>query len=403
MTRLHAISQAWRSLRRHTLRSVLSTVGILLGVSILIITLAIVEGARRETLRQIKSLGASHIIIQPAPLSKAQQAMRQSRQAEGLVVDDVTALKRVLPAGSLVSALYEARLTIPNTRDHQPVSVFGIGPDYLQIRGLALNDGRSLTPRDVANRRLVAVLGDRASRSIQTADQLLGIEEAMFRIVGTLANSGNRQSQQASLLGLRNLANAVLIPISTATDRGEAVTVAEIAIKVADGYDIALTSKALDRVLKKRHGGIDDYTITLPEALIRQSSRSQILFNILSGSTALALLLVGGLGVMNTMLTSVAERTREIGIRRAVGASRQHIANQFLCEAMTLTCLGGLGGVALGLIGTEIVEDVSGWPAVTALWTIGSTFAVIALVGILAGIWPAFRAARMPPIEALRS
>ena len=394
--------QAARALLRHPFQSFLSTLGIILGMAVLIAMLAGMAGAKRETLEQIRNLGANAFIIQPKPLTESQKMTQSNLRSSGLTLPDVEALRRQLPSGSVLATLLLSNQTISNTVGGDPVPVYGVNAAYVAARGFSMQRGRGITARDMLKKNHVAILGNVAATSLSSMDGKIRIEDALYRVVGKLQKMSGPQSKQVSLLSLQPIDIAVLVPISTVIDQIGRADVSEVIVRIPDRYPLERTAALAERFLLSRHKNLRDFNVVEPLALIEQSNRLQLLFNILAGLTAISMLLLGGLGVASTMLANLAERMREIGIRRAIGASRKHIIWQFLLEAFMLTNVGGIVGVFLGFLLALAISQLTGWRSEIEPWSIALAFMVITLVGLMSGLTPALRAGRIPPIMALR-
>jgi len=252
------------------------------------------------------------------------------------------------------------------------------------------------------------VLGAEVSRRIGNDGRIGGVlrlEDRTYRVVGILQERQSVRSGSTALT-VRNYNRAVFIPLGTevmaSNDQSGFGELSEIWIRVAENRNVHACAAAVSRVLTRTHGGVEDFQIIVPQELLKQARKTQGVFNIVLGCIAGISLLVGGIGIMNTMLASVAERTREIGIRRAVGATRKHIVVQFLCESIVLTTAGGILGIILGSGGALVISKVAGWKTLLTLWSISLSILMAGCVGLVSGLYPAVRAARLDPARALR-
>jgi putative ABC transport system permease protein len=265
-------------------------------------------------------------------------------------------------------------------------------------------------PADADERRLVCVLGEEAARLLG-ADGHTGaavrIEDRLYVVVGILRERRTREAAAAAVAS-RDYNRSVLLPLGSEpegpVDRRveEGAALDEIIVRVREGRSIEATAAAVRSVLARLHGGVEDFQVVVPRELLRQAQRSQGIFNWVLGCIAGISLLVGGIGIMNTMLASVAERTREVGLRRAVGASRGQVALQFLAEAVVLTAAGGSLGAAAGIAAAAAITALAGWATALTWWALGLALTMAVGVGLLAGLYPALRASRLDPIAALR-
>ena len=273
---------------------------------------------------------------------------------------------------------------------------------------LQVVEGRFFDREDEERHAHVCVIGDQVRRDLFGFEPALGrplkVNDQWLTVVGVLASGGGTREIQG--VTLEGTANDIYLPV-TAAERsfGRAPLKApldELVVSLAPGTPVQESAVVVEALLDRLHGGADDYTITVPEALLEQSRRTQRLFDIVMGAIAGISLLVGGIGIMNIMLATVLERTREIGVRRAMGARQIDIRNQFFIEAFTITVTGGLLGIVMGLAIAKGVALYAGWTTIVTVWSIVLSVGVSVAVGLVFGIYPAMRAARLDPIEALR-
>jgi putative ABC transport system permease protein len=285
--------------------------------------------------------------------------------------------------------------------------VLGVSSEYPELVNVSLQEGRFFDHHDEETHAAVCVIGDQVRRELFGFGVALGrplkVNEEWLTVVGVLAASaGKREVQGVTLEGT---ANDVYLPVTTAERRFTRPPLKsaldELVVSVAEGSAVSESAAVVAAMLDRLHGGAADYTITVPEALLEQSRRTQRLFDVVMGAIAGISLLVGGIGIMNIMLATVLERTREIGIRRAVGARQKDVRNQFVMEAFAVTVTGGLLGVAMGLAIAKGVAFYAGWKTIVTAWSIVLSVGVSAGVGLVFGIYPALRAARLDPVEAL--
>ncbi len=402
----HLLRQTYRGLLQHKLRSLLSTLGIVFAVVAVVSMLSIAEGAKRETLEQIRQLGMRNIIVRALSLTEAQEQSAGALLSRGLNKLDATSLRSGLPTVSSVAPLVEVRAAISAADQEGLVQVLAVTEAYRSVHDLGLRDGRFIHDLDVENHNLVCVVGVEAARVIGSEGRLGGsvrIEDREYRVVGILEE--RRVSETGGTVAARQTDRAVFIPLGTQPAGSGATTpsgLSEIVVRVTPGADVRAAAAVVERIIARNHGGVRDFHIVIPQELLAQARRTQRVFNIVLGCIAGISLLVGGIGIMNIMLASVAERTREIGIRRSIGASQEHIVAQFLCESVLLTVAGGLLGVALGVGGALTIGAFAGWRTVLTVWAILISLAMAVAVGILSGLYPALKAARLDPIVALR-
>jgi len=286
--------------------------------------------------------------------------------------------------------------------------VHGVGWRHDALTALDVVEGRFIDPIDEETHAQVCVIGHTVAMDLFRADPVLGrdlkINDIWFEVIGVLAGSGGQKTVQGVTVGSTD--REIYIPVSTALRKLDRpmlkAPLDEIILRLKVGASPQETGAIAGQLLNNLHGGAEDFTLVVPDALLEQSRKTQRLFNIVMGAIAGISLLVGGIGIMNIMLATVFERTREIGIRRAVGARRKDIKLLFLMESFAISAIGGLTGIILGIVIAKIVAAAAGWPtSVTALSVILSSGVSIA-VGLISGLYPAARAAALEPIEALR-
>jgi len=425
---LEMIRLGLHSLRLHVSRSVLTMLGIVFGVGAVVCMLSITQGAREQVLEQIGRLGLRNItIVSRRPPEKTETDSEETEMVigYGLTFDDAVRLRETLPAVEIAVTLRDLRKEAVYGSTKLNGRVVATEPVYAHAIAMHVDRGRFLMPIDESDRNAVCVLGSDAKRQLFPLTNPLGrdvkVGQHHMRVVGVLAPVEGAGTATSGALGLskpisiEGLNRTIFLPLKTALDRYgvlsisrrpgsfEAVRVEldEVRLTVDDVEAVMPVSRVVANVLQQAHD-VDDYAIQVPLALLRQSEESQRTFKVVMIAIASISLLVGGIGIMNIMLTSVTERTREIGIRRATGATRRDIAVQFLIETAVLSSVGGLIGISLGVLGAKTVTWLAGWYTALALWSLPLSFGVAALVGIIFGLYPAVRAAHMDPIDALR-
>jgi putative ABC transport system permease protein len=435
---LEIIRLGLSNLRRHKLRSMLTALGIILGVAAVITNAAIGEGSKRAALDQIERLGAKNIIIrsQPPPDSanSGQRASFVSRF--GLTRDDVRVLREAMPEVEALVPLKEVGGQILRGAIRKPSQAYGVTPDLADAAGIKVERGRYISKEDLDERAMVCVIGAELARTFFPFDDPLGetirVDAKTFKIIGVLRPVGLAGGAGAKLVG-RDLNLDLHMPLSTANEvfgdfifRSQSGSRSASVVQVSELYLVApnrdIVTKYADlarRVLDVRHPNLVDVTMIVPYELLEQAKATSRTWTLVLLSIAGISLLVGGIGIMNIMLASVTERTREIGIRRALGATRKHIVWQFLVETGVLSVVGGLLGVAVG-VGLSLsitwlvttlprmplighLFDIKGTlPTHLNLWSIAIAFIVAALTGLVFGLYPAIRASKQDPIVALR-
>jgi putative ABC transport system permease protein len=427
--RSNTLSVGVKNLLLHKLRSLLTVLGVILGVGSVIAMLAIGEGSKREALEQIRRLGATNVIIRSVKpgqegsdeedTSAASQQQRSWVLEYGLEYKDLERLKSTIPTISEAVAIalvrkhaYRQHRWIPNAR------ILATRPNYLKVKNVRIRRGRFVTAVDDRNSANVAVLGAGAADRLFKFEDPIGkpilLGEDVYRVIGVLASQAGNATPGA--VGQHDSNDEVIIPLSCARSRfGEIQTVQvsgsrsfekmelhEITLKVADQQMVSQTAAMARDILLKSRTNDEDFELTIPLDLLRRVEDEQRIWNIVLVSIAGISLLVGGIGIMNIMLASVTERTREIGIRRALGAKRFDITFQFLVETVLLSSVGGMLGVLFGVGVPICVSHFTEIETAISWWSILLAFSIAVGIGVVFGIYPARRAALMDPIEALR-
>ena len=389
-----------RSLRLHKLRSSLSILGVVFGVAAVVAMSSVGEGARRETLAQIAALGIDTVTLRPrAPLP----GQPPPPALPGAAVES---LQRVVPGVRAVAPLRVAELPAESGGRSAAAIAVGTTPSYRDAARLQVEAGRFLAELDVADRKRVAVLGAAVARALFPLDSPLGetlrLGGDYYQVVGVLEGRSSPRGR-GSAIPARDLNRCVLVPLR-ALDRGQDPLpdgVDEIVFRLGDPAAV-VPAAAVAQSLLQRLTGNQPLEVVVPREILRQRERTQRIFNVVTGAVAAISLIVGGIGIMNIMLASVAERTREVGIRRALGARKRDIAAQFLVERSLLTVVGGLLGSALGLVGSSLIQRFAGWPTAVHPLMLAAALVVAAAVGVGFGFYPAWHAAGLEPVAALR-
>jgi len=421
---LRTIQLGIKSLMLHKMRSVLTMLGIIFGVCSVIAMLAIGEGASYEAQSAIKKLGSANIIIRsvkPPEGNKSGTSMRSSVIEYGLTYADAGRLKTTLPG---VRRVLPIRIMVENIRFNRIAlqgQVIGTHPLYMEMSGLNLASGRFLTDTDETHQKNVCVLtagfADRLFPYQEPLGESVRVEADYYRVVGLVRETSTLQKRPQS--GGPNegqaLDNNLYIPLSTGRARfgetlfkrspgsftAEKVELHQITVQMEDTDAVEGAVPQIETLLTRFHDK-KDYEMIVPLQLLRQAEQTKRIFNIVLGSIAAISLIVGGIGIMNIMLATVTERTREIGVRRALGAKKKDIITQFLVETVVLSVGGGLIGVVIGVIVPFVVEATAGMKTIITFSSLVLSFGISGLIGVVFGIYPASRAADLDPIEALR-
>jgi len=401
----------------HKLRSFLTMLGVVFGVGSVVAMLAVGEGASKEALDQIRKLGSNNIIITAvkAVEDESTGTTRTFMVIYGLTYDDhrrlaetIGTIKRTVPVkvmrkeGRLGERMLELR-------------VVGTTPLWFDLVRRDIIAGRVLSPRDMEKKAPVAVLTEYGARRLfatgSTIGQTLRIGGDTFRVVGIVRSEGGTAAniqipdQQVDAyipIGVaRVYYGDITFRLTSGSFEREMVELHQIIVEVDRRENVEKTAVAIDRMLKKFHKK-KDYAISVPLALLKQAEATKRTFNIVLGSIAAISLLVGGIGIMNIMLASVTERTREIGIRRAIGAKKKQIITQFLIETVVLSTLGGILGIGIGVLIPRLITYFAGMPTIITPWSIMLPLFISVAIGIIFGLYPAARAAEVDPIVALR-
>jgi len=385
-----------RSLLLHKLRSALSILGVVFGVSAVVAMSSVGEGARREALAQIGALGVDSISIRA----------RGTPDSPGLSLKDAQSVAEVVPGVFGVAPLRQASLTAEAAGRQIEATVVGTVPAYGVAARIERRWGRFLSDLDVREQKRVAVLGAQVARALfpfgDPCGERLLLGGDWFQVVGVLEGRAGTRSRGTPIRTL-DVNLAVFVPLPS-LDRGQDPRpdgIDEVVMRVADVGQVAQVAEVVRAVASRASGGAR-LDVLVPREILRQKERTQRVFDVVTGMIAAISLLVGGIGIMNIMLATVAERTREVGIRRALGATRQDVAAQFLVEASLLTAAGGLLGAALGIVGSFLIESLAGWPTALSASMLVFALAMAVAAGLGFGLYPAWEASRLEPMDALR-
>ena len=390
------------ALTRNRMRSALTVLGVVIGVAAVIATLAIGQGARAAVQAQIASLGANTLTVIPGSVTSG-GARGGFGGVQTMTADDATAIARDCPAVEAVSAGTRTTAQVVAADNNWSTSVQGVTPDFVTIRQWPVDNGAFFTDSDVRGSAKVAVLGqsvvDQLYPGQNPVGQTVRIKNIPFKVVGVLAVKGG------SGFG-GDTDDTILIPLTTAQHRLMGITnVNWISVSARSEADVVQASDQITQVLRERHkirGENDDFFIrTQQEAASSAEATSKVMTTLLASIAAVSLL-VGGIGIMNIMLVSVTERTREIGIRRAIGARRFDILFQFLIESAFLSLAGGALGVLIGVLTAKLVSMFAHWPTMVAPGAVLVAFVFATMVGLFFGWYPAMRAAKLNVVESLR-
>jgi putative ABC transport system permease protein len=410
--RFSDITQALGNLRAQKTRTMLTALGIVFGVGSVIGMLAIGSGAKEESLRFIEQLGVRNVLIDSRPATSEEEMQQRRRSSPGLSRRDVRILQANVEALETLSArrtLHPASVLPKPDRDIP--ELYGVNPSYSAIHSLHLAEGKFFDESDDASSATVCILGEGAKINLLGYGSAIGkfvkVNDTWLEVVGVLA--GQLMAGSTNTGGsMQDLDNIVYIPLNTfeyrfydeSSDMKDDLDGIEIRLKGdADSIEVA---KVVTAILNNTHHNTQDFTVTIPAALLAQQQRTQTIFTYVMVAIAAISLLVGGIGIMNIVLATVLERTREIGIRRSIGARRLDIVRQFLTESVLISVAGGLLGIGFGFFLAWLIARTADWKTIVTTASVVIAFGVSVAVGVVFGIYPAMKAASINPIDALR-
>jgi putative ABC transport system permease protein len=439
MTPQEAFRSALDNLAAHKLRSALTMLGMIFGVGAVIAMMSIGAGAERQALASIERLGLRNVLVR-AKTFKDDELKEIRQKSLGVSQRDAAAIAEAVPGVDLIAPRIriDPYKVISPSGKSDGTAVYGVTSRYSGLAHLTLAEGRFLDPLDESTHAQVCVIGSEVRRDLfgygQAVGELVKVNDVWLEVVGVLAaadagaatrgtgapgssgatgsgsqggsGGGSDGNGGTPAGGAAGSSREIYLPLSTADRKFEHPVLAspldEIVVRLKDGVSGEETSPVLRDLLDRLHGGTGDYELVVPEALLAESRRTQRLFNVVMGAIAGISLLVGGIGIMNIMLATVLERTREIGVRRAVGARSSDIRFQFIVESFAISLIGGVVGIVAGLALARGVAAYAGWETIVTGASIVLATGVAMTVGLASGIYPAARAAALDPIEALR-
>ncbi len=403
-----AVRSALRALATNWLRSMLTMLGIIIGVAAVITMIAVGGGAQKRVEEQIKSLGSNIMLVLPGAVTAG--GLRLGAQTgQSLTEEDAKAIGSEVPEVQAAAASLRTGAQVVAANANWSTSIFGTTPEYLEVRDWPIAEGRSFEAAEMAGSAKVAVIGQTVATQLfgdaDPIDQVVRVRKVPLRIIGVLGRKGQNSMGQ-------DQDDVIVVPLSTYRYRvqgmsaGRVKRVQAVSVKVREGQSMAEATENIRLLLRQRHrtqtGADDDFSIrNLTEMLQAQEESSRVMAMLLAAVAGVSLV-VGGIGIMNIMLVSVTERTREIGLRMAVGARSRDILGQFLIEAVTLSLVGGAIGIVLGLMATWAIGHFAGWQVLMSADSILLAVGFSAAVGVFFGFYPARRAASLLPIQALR-
>jgi putative ABC transport system permease protein len=445
-------NEAYWFIKTNKVRTFLTALGIIFGVASVITMLAIGNGAEKEILAQLELVGVNNIVVTPLPDKEDTESNGEEKDEEssnnsktkrfskGLDILDAESIKTNIPSVNLVSPEIILDTYVINDGKQNSVKLIGVSSSFFESSNISIEKGKVFTDYQLKNALPVCIIGKKVEKKLFTGESALGrqikVKDVWLQVVGIIEEKLISDQAQENL-GIRDLNQDVYIPIKTflvrykdrkiisdkqaasgdgfvvvsgqqngpkkRIPRGNYHQIDKLTVQVSNSNELKSTAEVLSKMLKRRHNDVLDFEITIPIQLLKQQQKTKQIFNIVLSIIAGISLLIGGIGIMNIMLASVLERTKEIGIIRAIGATEEDVILQFLSESVLISVGGGIIGIIVGVIGAYIIEIVSGIETVLSINSILLSFFIAVIVGLVFGIFPAKAAAKKRPIEALRS
>jgi len=404
------IRVALRALVDHKFRSFLTMLGIIFGVASVITMLSIGEGAKREAIAKYQDLGVNNIIIREKTMTNDELEEVRAKFSPGLSLEDASVIRAMVPGVTHTASQSEISLDVKYSDRSAKSTIIGITPEFTEVLNFTTGSGAFIDEEQYRRRMKVCVLGAGVATTLFQREDPIGkmvkLDDQWFEVVGVLQSKA-LFTETVGELAARDLNTDIYIPLSTFLNRFThenllASEIQQITVKVDGSNQLVEASKLINSILQRHHFNNEDYSIVIPYELLRQEEKERQIYNFLLGAIAAISLVVGGIGIMNIMLATVMERTREIGIRRAIGARKADIMSQFVTEAVAISITGGLIGVVLGIslsLSVSLFTDVK---TVIPLYSVVVAFAFSVIVGISFGYLPAKNAANLKPIESIR-
>lgn len=442
-------SEAFRVILTNKVRTFLTALGIIFGVAAVITMLAIGNGAEKEILAQLELVGVNNIVITPIPDDKddendneeSNDGVTESKKiSKGLDLLDVQSIKEHIPSIKSVSPEIILDTYVINNGRQNSVKLIGVTPSFFETSNIAIEKGKTFSNYQISNALPVCIIGKKVEKKIFPGESALGkklkVKDVWLQVIGIIDEKLISDKAQEDL-GIRDLNQDIYIPIKTflvrykdrkiisdqpidfgggniiimggeqngpkkRIPRGNYHQIDKLTVQVNNSNELKSTAEVLSKMLKRKHNDVLDFEITIPIQLLKQQQKTKQIFNIVLSIIAGISLLIGGIGIMNIMLASVLERTKEIGIIRAIGATQEDVILQFLSESVLISVGGGIMGIIVGILGAYIIQIATGIETVLSLNSIILSFIVAILVGLVFGIAPAKAAAKKRPIEAIR-
>jgi putative ABC transport system permease protein len=396
----------------HGLRSLLTMMGMIFGVAAVVAMLSIGAGARQKVMALIEQMGVHNLIVEAKETTEWQAHQKMRKISPGLTFEDYRVI--LADVDGIIASTPRKRMTptktIPKAQQDIP-AVYGVKPSYQQIAGLRLLSGRFFSQDDEDRGAPVCVLGVAARWSMfgdsNPIDKYVKVNDQWLRVIGVVSPqlSAPTETPGAPSMDANNL---IYVPLNASMLRLEDSysdvrdEIDGIYLNLHQNADITSAAQVVRAILETSHHGANDFSVVVPAELLAEQKRTETLFNAVMVAIASISLVVGGIGIMNIMLASVSERTREIGLRRAVGAKQSDIVRQFVVEATTISFAGGSIGIVFGFIMSRLIAWLAGWSTIVTASSIALAFLVSISVGLVFGIYPAMKAARLDPVDAIR-
>ena len=439
-------SEALRVIKTNKVRTFLTALGIIFGVAAVITMLAIGNGAEKEILSQLELVGVNNIVVNPIPDEEDENSEDEEGESDtkkfskGLDVLDVNSILKTISTVKYVSPEIILDTYVINKGRQNKVKLIGVNQSFFIVNNVSIDEGKNFTDNQIINAKPVCIIGKKIEKKLFTGTSALGkqikVKDVWLEVIGIIDEKLISNDAQENL-GIRDINLDIYIPIKTflvryknrkvivdkvedsgsgfvifgggdqsgpkkRIPRGNYHQIDKLTIQVNNSNELTTTANVMSRMLKRKHNGVVDFEISIPIHLLKQQQKTKQIFNIVLSIIAGISLLIGGIGIMNIMLASVLERTKEIGIIRAIGASKQDVVLQFLSESVLISIGGGIIGIALGVVSAYIIELATGIETILSLNSIFLSFFVAIFIGLVFGIAPAKSAANKSPIEAIR-
>ncbi len=404
------IRLALQGLTDHKFRSFLTMLGIIFGVASVITMLSIGEGAKREAIAKYQDLGVNNIIIREKSLSDEELEEVRAKFSQGLSIQNAQVIKEIVPGVERIAAQAEKNTDVKYNDKSVKSTIIGITPDFQAIMNYKIQNGYFISDKHYNERLKVCVLGAGVAATFFKGEDPIGklikIDDQWLEVIGVL-ESKSLFTETVGELAARDLNTDVYVPLSLflnrfARENALSSEIQQITVQLNNSDKLVEASKIINEILRRHHFNNDDYNIVIPYELLKQEEKERQIYNFLLGAIAAISLLVGGIGIMNIMLATVMERTREIGIRRSVGARKIDIMNQFVTESVVISITGGLIGVAVGIILSLFVTLFTDISTFIKPYAVLIAFSFSVIVGVSFGYLPAKNAANLKPVDSIR-